>query len=252
MSNLRQSAEELISAIQKNEATLDSLARKLEEESAARFRRPGEVSKAGNDTCIRASNNVQEYLQVRSIQVDPVQLARRVRRLASELPELQAACQELLSLKQVSRMRVLHLGCKTGRCLNKLVQNGRGLGPVVAAIEGTGSPGARCSWLLAQVLRYGYRPPVPHQVVWPAHTQLTCGSNLWRLPSLALLATCSSAPTPLRVSTATCISATAAWLPCTAVIYAHAVIAVDLSCTGPGGRGAAAAGVQLRPPQGRV
>lgn len=74
MSNLRQSAEELISAIQKNEATLDSLARKLEEESAARFRRPGEV--------------------------DPVQLARRVRRLASELPELQAACQELLSLKQ--------------------------------------------------------------------------------------------------------------------------------------------------------
>ncbi len=112
MSNLRQSAEELISAIRKSEATLDSLARKLEEESATRFRRPGEVSlEARSDMSVRAFSHVIENLQIESIQVDPVQLAKRVRRLASELPELQAACQELLSLKQVSRMRALPLGC---------------------------------------------------------------------------------------------------------------------------------------------
>ncbi|PNH02111.1 hypothetical protein TSOC_011939 [Tetrabaena socialis] len=72
--NLRQSADELISALEKGEATLGQIAHKLEEEAERRHCKAGEVN--------------------------PLQLAKRIRRLASELPELQASCQELLSSKQ--------------------------------------------------------------------------------------------------------------------------------------------------------
>ncbi|KAG2436827.1 hypothetical protein HXX76_006349 [Chlamydomonas incerta] len=70
----KQSAEELIAALQKGEAMLDQIAHKLEEEAERRFSRAGEVN--------------------------PVLLAKRVRKLANDMPELQAACRDLLSSKQ--------------------------------------------------------------------------------------------------------------------------------------------------------
>ncbi|GIL47833.1 hypothetical protein Vafri_4487 [Volvox africanus] len=70
----RQSIEDIIAALRKGEATLDQIAHRLEEEAEQRFCKPGEVN--------------------------PVQLVKRIRKLASELPKLQASCQELLSAKQ--------------------------------------------------------------------------------------------------------------------------------------------------------
>lgn len=43
MSSAKQSAEELIAALQKGEAMLDQIAHKLEEEAERRFSRAGEV-----------------------------------------------------------------------------------------------------------------------------------------------------------------------------------------------------------------
>ncbi|GIL47834.1 hypothetical protein Vafri_4487 [Volvox africanus] len=65
----RQSIEDIIAALRKGEATLDQIAHRLEEEAEQRFCKPGE-------------------------------LVKRIRKLASELPKLQASCQELLSAKQ--------------------------------------------------------------------------------------------------------------------------------------------------------
>ncbi|KAG2494776.1 hypothetical protein HYH03_007020 [Edaphochlamys debaryana] len=70
---LRSGAEDLISALLKAEASLEQIAHKLEEEAEQRC-------KAG--------------------EVNPFLLVKRVRRLASEMPELQAKCRDLLSSKQ--------------------------------------------------------------------------------------------------------------------------------------------------------
>ncbi|GLC45178.1 hypothetical protein PLESTM_001696800 [Pleodorina starrii] len=70
----RQGTEDLIAALRKGETALEQIAHRMEEEAERRFCRPGEVN--------------------------PVQLVQRIRKLASELPQLQASCQDLLSAKQ--------------------------------------------------------------------------------------------------------------------------------------------------------
>ncbi|GFR40653.1 hypothetical protein Agub_g1238 [Astrephomene gubernaculifera] len=72
--SVRQNTDDLIVALQKGEAALEQIAHKLEEEAERRFCKGGEVN--------------------------PLQLAKRVRKLASELPELQNSCRDLLSSKQ--------------------------------------------------------------------------------------------------------------------------------------------------------
>mmetsp|Transcript_15071 Transcript_15071/g.32673 ORF Transcript_15071/g.32673 Transcript_15071/m.32673 type:complete len:158 (-) Transcript_15071:722-1195(-) len=72
-SELKRSAEDLIALLQKSEATLDHVSRKLEEEFAHRFK---------------------------DSKVDPMSLAKRLKRLADEVPALKAECQTLLQRKQ--------------------------------------------------------------------------------------------------------------------------------------------------------
>ncbi|EFJ41264.1 hypothetical protein VOLCADRAFT_121653 [Volvox carteri f. nagariensis] len=71
----RPKTDELIAALRRGETALEQIARRLEEEAEGRFYKSGEVN--------------------------PVQLVKRIRKLAGELPKLKASCQDLLTAKQV-------------------------------------------------------------------------------------------------------------------------------------------------------
>ena len=72
-SDLQRAGEDLVSLLERSGAALATVARRLEEEFADRFAADG---------------------------VNPLAVARRVRRLERDLPELKARCQEVIAAKQ--------------------------------------------------------------------------------------------------------------------------------------------------------
>lgn len=86
MSQLKQTTDELVNQLQKAEAVIDAVSRRLEDEFSERFSKSTTVSAFGHHASFRFPKLISRYeniAQLLCVQVNPMLLAKRLQKVAA-------------------------------------------------------------------------------------------------------------------------------------------------------------------------